>query len=93
MVSSSLLNSSVSVSPTFIVIFCLLPSCSHSGYFLFFFAFMFSYFFIFFPALPLLFFPLLAVQGESCPSPARQAWDHHQGTGGFLFCDFSSTSH
>lgn len=48
MVSSSLLNSSVSVSPTFIVIFCLLPSCSHSGYFLFFSSFMFSYFFIFF---------------------------------------------
>lgn len=62
------LDSSALISPIFIVIFCILPSCSHSGYF-FFFSFMFFYFFIsFFPALPLLFFPLWLSKGRAAPA-------------------------
>lgn len=51
---------------------------------------IFSYFFSC-SASPVL--PTLVVQGGSCPSPARQAQDRHQGTGGFLSCNFSSTRH
>lgn len=71
MVSSSLLNSSVSVSPTFIVIFCLLPSCSHSGYFLFFFRFYVLVFFHFFScsASPVL--PTLGCPRGELPQPSQ----------------------
>lgn len=59
-----------------------LPPSLLLPFWLFYFFLLRSCTFFFFPALPLL--SALVLQGEICPSPARQVQDHRQGTGGFL---------